>query len=218
MMTRFRFGAGRTVPRLPCPVMDPLDLPVPTAPDAPDGVAWLRSHVARFSNGETHRRRRALAVDELSRIDVRDFARTGHPVAVLAAAMGVRVDPADVELVASAYHPHLPIPPGADAAVARLAAACGGGRNERVAARVGLLVQACPATLALLAAVRSTGRAVADVLREDPPVRTTRRGEQLVPLDGRPFGAGAHACPGQEHALTLVRALAGSGPPTGGPP
>ncbi|WP_219417756.1 cytochrome P450, partial [Pseudonocardia nigra] len=157
---------------------------------------------------------RALAFAELDRIPPDDLRRRaaecgGHPVAVLAAALGLPVDPADVATVAGVYHPHTPAPRAADAAVARLVAACGGTSDERTAARIGLLVQACDATSALVRSARDRGSEVHDVLRDDPPVRVTRRGDALVDLAsaGLPFGAGAHACPGREHALALAEGL-----------
>ncbi len=182
---------------------------VPTGASADRGVAWLRAHVARFSEGERHRRRRALAVRLLDRVDPQSLGRPGDHVAVLARVLGLpgAVAP-DVRLVASAYQPHRPVTSRADDALERLVLACGGRgtggraqqdeeRDERTAALVGLLVQACDATAALVAGV-------------EPPVPTTRRiapdgGTVEVPLDAAPFGAGRHACPGREHALALAR-------------
>ncbi|HET9140618.1 MAG TPA: hypothetical protein VFO68_14730, partial [Actinophytocola sp.] len=92
--------------------------------------------------------------------------------------------------------------------------ACGGVWDEATAARIGLLVQACDATAGL---VRNAGERGADgtpeetvaaTLREDPPVRSTRRvrdGEPVtVDLSTLPFGAGPHACPGREHAVAIA--------------
>jgi 2-methylisocitrate lyase-like PEP mutase family enzyme len=81
----------------------PLDRPVPTVPHATRGVAWLRSHVARFSNGDDHVRRRALAVGLLDRIDPEALRRAesrdgGDPVSLLATALGVSAHPRDVVL------------------------------------------------------------------------------------------------------------------------
>jgi hypothetical protein len=128
---------------------------------------------------------------------------------VLADALGLQVDPADVATVAAAYHPHTAVPPAADAAVARLVTACGGTADERTAARIGLLVQACAATAALVHAARERGAGVEEALLADPPVRFTRRGGALVDLAsaGLPFGAGPHAFPGREHALALADGL-----------
>ncbi|WP_189227310.1 isocitrate lyase/PEP mutase family protein [Saccharothrix coeruleofusca] len=177
--------------------MDPLELPVPAVPDAASGVAWLRAHVARFSEGEAHERRRALVLRELSTIDPAALAKPGDHVAALAEAMGLpRSVTSDVALVAACYQPHVPATPAADAAVARLVATCGGAWDETTANRIGLLVQARDATAALIRG-------------DTPPVPRTRRvapDGSLVEVDlaARPFGAGRHACPGRAHALALA--------------
>jgi cytochrome P450 len=219
--------------------MTSLNAPVPPVPtDVPlGGVAWLRASVARFSNGADHARRRALAVDLLARIDPdflreKAFSRTRQvaescgevvdvlavvarpvPVGVLAEALGLPDVSADVAVVAAAYHPH--VSPGADAeaALARLIAACGTA-DELAAARIGTLVQACDATAGLVGNALSAR--TADLLA-DPPVLSTRRrvgGEDVtVSLAGRPFGAGSRECPGARHAIALAtgvfQALAG---------
>ncbi|HEY8302397.1 MAG TPA: hypothetical protein VIG48_10885 [Jatrophihabitans sp.] len=182
--------------------MDVLDDPafvVPPVPDAPTGVAWLRSHVARFSEGDDHRRRRALAESLLGRVRPDDLRRPGDPTATLAAAFGLPQDVVgDVALVGASYQPHLAVTAEADAAVGRLVSAAGGQWDEASAALIGLLVQAHEATRALIA-----GRT--------PPVPFTRRispsGDEVqVDLSDHPFGAGRHACPGREHALALAEA------------
>ncbi|WP_460724411.1 hypothetical protein [Nocardia heshunensis] len=152
----------------------------------------------RFSEGEAHRRRRALVEAELRGVDVEALrGGGGTPTAKLAVALGLSPTvEADVALVAPCYQPHMSVTPEADLAVARLVAACGGVADEVTANRIGLLVQAHGATLALI-----EGR--------NPPVPTTRRvapsGEVVeVDLTGRPFGEGRHACPGREHALALA--------------
>ncbi|WP_199439317.1 hypothetical protein [Umezawaea beigongshangensis] len=193
--------------------MTPLDRPVPPVPHATRGVAWLRSHVARFSDGDDHVRRRALAVGLLARIDPEALRRTarregGHPVSALATALGVSADPEDVAAVAASYHPHTTITAEADAAVDRLVAACGGVADERAAALLGLLVQACDATAALVRSARAAG-SIEAALAHDPPVRHTRRGTDLIDLAGLPFGAGAHECPGRAHALAITAGLLG---------
>jgi cytochrome P450 len=165
--------ANHTVPAVPA------DVP-------PSGVAWLRAHVARFSSGPEHRKRRAAAITELDRLDpcvLRRAANTraAHtratsapgggspvagdiawsvPVALLAAGLGA-TDPdgtvADVRTVARSYQPHTEITPEADAAVARLVSAFGGTPDERTATRIGLLVQACDATATLIRNAAATG-------------------------------------------------------------
>jgi 2-methylisocitrate lyase-like PEP mutase family enzyme len=165
--------------------------------DADSGVAWLRAHVVRFSEGDEHARRRRYAQALLDEVDVGRLRRPGAPVAIFAEALGLdRHIAADVKLVAAAYQPHTPITAAADAALARLVAAAGGQWDESTAARIGLLVQAHDATQAMIAGA-------------SPPVPYTRRispeGEEiLVDLTDTPFGAGRHTCPGREHALALV--------------
>jgi cytochrome P450 len=198
------------------------------------GMDWLRATVSRFSNGEVHARRRALVVELLDGIDPAHLreARPAHPVAVLAAALGVPV-PAlesivdDVRLVAAAYQPGSGTGSDADGAVARLAGVFGAGSDgvadgdERTAARICLLVQACDATAALIE--RAGTRDLAEVLRDDPPVVATKRqatapttvggvpvaaGEIIrLNLGGDPelaFGSGPRRCPGRAHALAIV--------------
>jgi cytochrome P450 len=109
------------------------------------------------------------------------------------------------------------------------------GADERGAARIGLLVQACEATAGLITRAVSRPDTVLpdtvlpdtvlpdtvllETLRFDPPVRGTRR---IDPHDGAEvfidfvranrggtgepltFGAGAHRCPGQEHAMAIA--------------
>ncbi|MFD9592628.1 hypothetical protein ACFWA9_07685 [Kitasatospora sp. NPDC059973] len=184
---------------------------VPPVPDSPPGgVAWLRSSVARFSSGAAHRRRRALAEAELASVDpdalrLRAAERGDGPVEVLAEALGLPPEVAgDVALVAASYQPHTAITEEADRALARLVEVCGGVADEATANRIGLLVQACDATKALVA------HTVAG--RTDPPVPLTRRvapdGTLVeVGLADEPFGAGPHACPGRAHALALAAGL-----------
>ena len=98
-------------------------------------------------------------------------------IEVLAAALGVTVDPADVIIAAANYQPQ-PDDPAADAAVARLIDACGGTADEATAAVIGLLVQACDATAALIAnatiSLLRNGKPVDEALRA-PAVLATRR-------------------------------------------
>lgn len=168
-------------------------------PEAATGVAWLRSRVARFSEGAEHVRRRALTEDLISGIDLASLRRPGAPVANLAVALGLPRDPelvAEVAAVATSYQPHVRQDAAADTALERLVERCGGQRSEQVAAVIGLLVQTHDATRAWLSGAR-------------PPVPATRRitpdgDEVLVDLSDRPFGAGRHACPGQEVAMAMT--------------
>jgi hypothetical protein len=172
---------------------------VPAVPEAVAGVGWIRCLVPRFCEGAVHARRRALTEQVIVRIG--RPRRSSSPTAVLLDAMGLDrgLEP-DVAAVALAYQPHVPVPPEADAAADRLAAACGG-RTEESAARVCVLVQAHAATLALIARRQA---------RDDAPaVPVTRRiapdgHETLVDLATAPFGAGRHACPGRALALYLA--------------
>lgn len=147
---------------------------------------------------------------ELASVDpgglrLRAAERGDGPVEVLAGALGLPADVADdVAVVAKSYQPHTTITEEADRAVARLVEACGGVADEATAGRIGLLVQACDATKALVA------NTVAG--RTDPPVPLTRRvapdGTLVeVSLAEAPFGIGSHACPGREHALALAAGL-----------
>ncbi|MGW0251246.1 hypothetical protein ACWDYH_31920 [Nocardia goodfellowii] len=207
----------------------------PVRPDAASGIEWLRAQVPRFSNGAEHRRRRALVLAELDRLDpsaLRIAARTAEgPLAhvqVLADALGLRgISVAAVKLVAAHYQPHIPASPEADAAVAEFVAACGGVADETTAARISLLVQACPATAALLANVRTVHvtehdwatNALESTLAHRPPVPRTRRlvDGNLVEVDltrdGLSFGAGPHMCPGRAHALAIAAGILEAAPP-----
>lgn len=217
---------------------------VPPLPPADDGAtARFRSAVARFSTGAAHRRRRRLVERDLAGLDpaalrtaARDAAAAGAParrvpVLVLAAALGLPgATPDLVTDLAAAYHPGADADRvrRADAAVDRLLRP---GYDEEAANRVGLLVQACDATAGLvdvalgrLPSPLPTDALLAAVLRDEPPVRRTRRaalvdvdlGGGAVPagtvvsldLTARgadlAFGAGPRPCPGREHALALA--------------
>jgi cytochrome P450 len=207
---------------------------VPEVPaDAPQGtVSWLRAHVARFSRGPDHATRRTLVEAILAELDLEALRRNASagPVEALAAALGVTGVADDVRVLARVYLPPAEPDDNADAAVARLVAAFGGRFDDETANRIGLLAQTCAATTTLIAragALRvddpqaAVEELVARVLRDDPPATVTRRaavspvraaghevaaGETVtVSLTGTPFGAGAHACPGRDHAIALAR-------------
>jgi hypothetical protein len=170
---------------------------VPPVPAAPEGVAWLRSQVARFSEGDDHQRRRGIVEALLASVDPAALQQPGDHVATLADALGLpRSVARHVRAVAASYQPHVEVTRQADAAVARLVDACGGRWDEHTANLIGVLVQACDATAALIAG-------------HSPPVPVTRRidpdgHEVRVDLTDLPFGAGRHACPGRDHALALA--------------
>ena len=221
---------------------------VPPEPPGPGAMAWLRVHVARFSAGEEHARRRRLVTELLDALDPAHLRASAHaaaragtpteliPAEVLTTALGL---PGTADLVATAASGYLPggaQGPEVDAAVgalrARLTRPTGdasapdphtrrNGDDEAVAARIGLLLQANNATVALIRAAASRDGDLDAALRDDPPAKHTRRraptGEPLT-LDlasaGLPWGAGPHACPGQAHARALAQgALAGARPP-----
>jgi hypothetical protein len=191
-----------------CLSSDALDDPaysVPEAPAAPDGVAWLRGSVVRFSEGEAHRRRRDLVVGVIERLG--SVPAMGTPTQSMLAALGLPPElEDDVALVAASYQPHFPQSEDADAAADRLVAACGG-RTEESAATVCVLVQAHAAILALVEERRAGS--------PGPPVPFTRRvgpgGEEvLVDLTDAHFGRGPHQCPGEKLAEHLAdQALSG---------
>lgn len=229
---------------------DPALVPeLPAADGGPAGasVAWLRATVARFSSGDTHRRRRALVEAELARLEPAELRRAAaaapegesrvRVVRTLAEAMGMPEPEAIAEaviVVAGAYFGGADA--AADEAVARLVATLAPGRAddaglEAVANRIGLLVQACEATAALVDAAATSDVPLARVLRETPPVRMMRRiaarptqvaGREIaegdvvlldlaaanrahpVPLT---FGAPPRVCPGRAHALALADGL-----------
>jgi cytochrome P450 len=169
------------------------------------------------------------------------MARIARPAVVEVLAEALRlpgVAAADVAAVGRAYHPGAAIDGKAESAVERLVAACGGTTDEAAAARIGLLVQACDATAglaanALIAQLTDARRGaptaiVAATLRDDPPVRATRRiaeaaarvGDIDIPAgtivtldltaardDQLPFGAGHRRCPGREQALALATGI-----------
>jgi hypothetical protein len=185
-------------------------------------MTWLRASVARFSSGETHTRRRAIVEAELARLDpavLRAGAnrstvdRNYVPVAVLAEALGildVTAAVGAVRKVAAAYQGVYETAP--DDAVASLVSMLQPADPEVIANRIGLLVQACDATAALISSP------------DEPPVRFTRRqaladaeidgvaipAGTIVRLDisAFPFGGDARRCPGRDHALALAAGVA----------
>ncbi|MGK5557892.1 cytochrome P450 [Actinomadura kijaniata] len=173
---------------------DPGFTVVPAGGDGgPGTLDWLRRTVCRFSEGETHRRRRAVVERELARIDPAGLRRAARvrpdAVAVLGRALGVT----DADTLAAA----VPVaaagylsgerPPGVDAAVAALVGLLGPGPDETVANRIAILVQACEATAALVRSTLGLARGLADpdrwdaeslvveTLRFAPPVPALRR-------------------------------------------
>ena len=129
--------------------------------------------------------------------------------------------------MAAAYLPGSPDNAEADGCVARLTQLLPTGPDEQAAARIGLLIQAYAATAGLIgnavvAGIRAdrpvpAAELVAQTLRTDPPVRSTRRitrsGETIAldltiagddPAGHLAFGYGERACPGPAHATALA--------------
>ena len=185
-----------------CLASDVLEDPaysVPVVPAATSGVGWLRGAVVRFSEGEAHRRRRAVVVSVIEQLGLVTYE--GTPTRSLLVALGLPADlEADVALVAAAYQPHFAQTAEADAAADRLVAACGG-RTEHAVAVACVLVQAHAATLALIDGRRAGS--------STPPVPFTRRvrpdgGEVVVDLSDAHFGRGPHHCPAEHLAKHLA--------------
>src|SRR4051812_863946 len=185
--------------RLKSDVLDDPRYRGPLVPPVACGVAWLRAHVARFCEGEAHRRRRQLAVSLIDGLT--ELPAAGSPTVRILAGLGLpqELEP-NVALVAAAYQPHAPESAAADAAADRLVAGWGGGTGA-AAAPAGILAQAHAAPLPLADPLRSGSDA--------PPAPDPRRiapdgVEVLVDLADAPFGRGAHRCPGQDLALELA--------------
>lgn len=228
---------------------------VPPAPPASElgTLAWLRSHVTRFSEGETHDRRRALAERDIAALapltlrrsaadrTAAELADAGRarpadepfdvmplakrvPLTALAAALGVGDD--DIEATVDAALAAVPgyLNPDlaaatADESVAFLVKTLGPAEPEHVANRIGLLMQACDATAALvgnalLAAFaadedETVDDTIARTLTDDPPTLRTRRispdGDLLtVDISTCTFGTGRRPCPGADQATALA--------------
>ncbi|HEY7144776.1 MAG TPA: cytochrome P450 [Streptosporangiaceae bacterium] len=203
----------------------------PAAPGGPAGtISWLRASVSRFANGGEHRRRRALVLGELARLDPSALAvgvrqRAGAvlgavgqpgdradvmallarrvPMATMAAALGAP-DPGGAAAAAidaaAAYFGGAGerARQAADAGTAALAWLLGPGKEDLVAARISLLVQACDAVAGLIGeslailqdapdgAGWPTEAVLTEVLRYRPAVRLSRR----VALDPVRLGGG----------------------------
>ncbi len=146
--------------------------------------------MARFSFGAEHARRRAIVVDELARIDVREAVQLARE-RTLALAKG-RVDV--MATIARA------VPVGVLDTL--LGEPHAGATAEGRANRAGILLQARDATAGLI------GNALIDDAQTVRNTRRMRDGEEIVvDLAGLPFGAGARACPGRELALAIADAV-----------
>ncbi len=179
-------------------------------PAGPGAAYWLRSRVARFSSGSAHTHRRALAVAEIARVDPRHAARlaasriaAGDSVrqAIIKAFSLVPDEAVDliIDVAPSYFDPTRP-ESSLEPLLNLLGSAPGDPAADILAARIGVLVQACEATAALIEN---------DLI---PPARTTKRvapDGTLITLDltDLPFGAPPRECPGKDLALTLAQAI-----------
>ena len=193
---------------------------VPPAESESGGLAWVRRHVGRFTEGEAHRRRRALAVGEIEALApaaLRAAARkaaarlldAGTPLPglpgevtarVLGAALGATgldAFAAAVPVVAAGYITGAAPSAEIDAAVAVMREQLGPGGDEEVAARVSLPLQAYAAVSKLAStaigfAAGSAEEAVDLAFAEDRPVPSLRRiATAPVVVGGKTVPAGA---------------------------
>ncbi|MEY9930046.1 cytochrome P450 [Catenulispora sp. GP43] len=210
-------------------------LPAGSGPgsESEGSMAWLRATVARFAHGEVHARRRAYVETELARIDADELRRLAggrfgddrtRVLRSLAQAMGLPEldDTAVAALCTVADNYFGGDDPAADDAVKLLLPLMRAGDPEQAANRVGILVQACDATTALIAAARDGSGDVRATVLSAPPVQVMRRiaiaatrvgtieipeGEPVVlevgPV-GLAFGSGPRVCPGRALALALA--------------
>ncbi|WP_052397623.1 isocitrate lyase/PEP mutase family protein, partial [Streptomyces sp. NRRL F-5123] len=217
---------GSAPPRgaAPAPGPGPGHTPAPGT-----GTARLRSTVARFSSGEPHRRRRALVEAELARLEPAALRRAAaarpdgevrhRVVRTLAEALGMPDPAAAAEAVTAVAGPYFgaadaQAEAAADEAVTHLLAQLLNPAHpadeaalEAAANRIGLLVQACAATAALVETATASAPDVAPavpparaasgpvplarVLRETPPVAEMRRvATRATRIAGQAIAAG----------------------------
>ncbi|GAA3593174.1 hypothetical protein GCM10022419_090130 [Nonomuraea rosea] len=224
-------------------------VPPPVRQDGQEGtLAWLRARVSRFSTGQAHAERRRLLTERLATVDttvdaagLRAAARAmteerggdwrGVPTAVLGAALGI----SDTSAVPAAAAGYLSGEESreADAAVAELI------RLADLPA-ITLLLQGHAAVEGLIETALKHAEPgddidalLAETLRQDPPLKATRRldtrtGDEVTidlvaanrdpevfpdparfdPARGRgphlTFGSGVRPCPAPAHALALA--------------
>jgi hypothetical protein len=207
-------------------------------------LAWLRARVSRFSTGQAHAERRRLLVERLATLDpaeLRPAARAmteerggdwrGVPTAVLGAALGVK-DTSAVPAAAAGYLSGVESQE-ADAAVAELL-------ELADLPAITLLLQGHAAVEGLIETALKHAEPGDDIdallretLRQDPPLKATRRLDQRTgdevtidlmaanrdpevfqdpgrfdPARGQTphltFGHGVRPCPAPAHALALA--------------
>ena len=163
----------------------------------------------RHAEGELHRQLRPAVERRLAQIDVGAVASDAAgetPIAVVARHLGVTAQNISTvvgltQRATRAVGPRAdPAPDQTDvAAVEQLLALLPGDPCLDAANILGLLVQTCVATPAIVDWARSG----------EAPAATTRRfdangDEIVVDLTGRPFGDGRHRCPGEAIARALI--------------
>jgi cytochrome P450 len=241
-------------------VTDPARDAASTAHDALDALDQFQRRRCRFTDGADHDRRRALVVPELAAIAPADARARAHahalalaldegrddpamarrvPLQTIAELLGIEVTPTEAETVAAGVRPTASERERGDASATvavvlpRLVRTVG---DPDVAANLlGLLVQTCDATAALIDTACAEGVTIDHVLRHAPPVRATRRfateprclagvaiepGDLVVldlgrasldpacPTDVLPtFGLGPRACPGAALAVAMARGV-----------
>jgi hypothetical protein len=163
-------------------------------PVLPPGADPLLSRMARFSTGREHLERRAAVLAVLPEPAPVATAVATRVTALLPATGWWDAMEAAREVPAAALHDALD-------------------DVEEVPAQ-SILFQTRDATAALIGGALitglDTGAAVAQALRDLPVVSTLRRDGAdtiVVDLERTPFGAGPHACPGQELALALAESF-----------
>jgi hypothetical protein len=214
---------------------DPAYTVPPPGPPGPLGtIAWLRATVSRFSEGEVHARRRAIAEALLAELDpeelrgaARDAAASQPRTAEAPPTAVMSVPPRQLEADGRLELRYVPVAVLAEAlgarevpetvAAVRVVAAAyhpstdAPGADAAVARLLELLPREEPERAAQRIAllVQACEATAALVRGDDLPVPATKRigpdGElHSVSLAGHPFGYGRRPCPGERHALALA--------------